>query len=92
MTKKNKCQIEKKCNCICHHSPGVQPYVGQKTECKHCKIKHTKKVKKIETFTKEEMADWILDNWKGLLPILKEQERYEVEKQQRHEDFISKLK
>jgi hypothetical protein len=54
--------------------------------------KNTGKYTFEKKYTFEEMSNWILDNWKGLLPILLEVKKSEEEKELRKERFIEMTK
>lgn len=43
-------------------------------------------------YTFDEMANWVLDNWRGLLPILQEVKRQEEEREKRMKRFIEMAK
>ena len=43
-------------------------------------------------YTLEEMSEWILENWEGLLPILLEVKESEEERKLRKQNFIESTK
>ena len=59
----NKRKPEKKCNCICHHSPGVQICKGMKEKCRHCRPTQPKKITELKKeFYKQDLSH-LAENW-----------------------------